>query len=118
MKELICIGCPRGCRLQVDEENGYKVTGNNCAIGERYGREELINPTRMLTTSVRIENCEHALLPVRTEKAIPKHLLLKAMEVLDKVHAKAPVKMHDVIVENLLNTGVNVIASRSMDRKD
>ena len=28
MTDLICIVCPKGCHLKVDEENGYKVTGN------------------------------------------------------------------------------------------
>ena len=32
MKELICIVCPKGCYLRVDEENGYAVTGNNFLI--------------------------------------------------------------------------------------
>ena len=30
MKELICIVCPRGCHLTVDEDHGYTVTGNSC----------------------------------------------------------------------------------------
>ena len=44
MKELICIVCPRGCHLKVDEANGCKVTGNSCPRGEQYGKAELLNP--------------------------------------------------------------------------
>ena len=40
MTELICIVCPRGCHLQVDEANGYAVTGNSCPRGAEYGRQE------------------------------------------------------------------------------
>ena len=52
MTELICIGCPRGCHLKVDEENGYQVTGNNCPIGAEYGKNELTNPTRSKAASI------------------------------------------------------------------
>ena len=31
-KELICISCPKGCHLKVDEE-ANKVTGNGCPRG-------------------------------------------------------------------------------------
>ena len=27
MKDMICIVCPVGCRISVDEENDYKVIG-------------------------------------------------------------------------------------------
>ncbi len=115
MKELICIGCPNGCLLQVDEEKDFKVTGNKCLIGERYGKEELINPVRTLTSTVRISHAIHPLLPVRTDKAIPKSLLLKAMEEINLIQVNAPVKMGDIVLENIFDTGANVIASRSME---
>ena len=50
-RELTCIGCPMGCRLTA-EFNGTEVTevtGNGCAVGARYAREELTNPKRMVT---------------------------------------------------------------------
>ena len=53
MRELICIVCPKGCHLQVDEENGCRVTGNACPRGAVYGREELLNPVRTVTTTMR-----------------------------------------------------------------
>ena len=55
MKELICIVCPNGCHLKVDEENGYNVTGNKCERGAEYGKAELLYPMRMVTSTVRIE---------------------------------------------------------------
>ena len=50
MKELICIVCPKGCHLKVDEENGCAVTGNGCPRGAEYGKNELLHPTRVLTS--------------------------------------------------------------------
>ena len=55
MTELICIVCPKGCHLKVDEENGFAVTGNGCPRGEAYGYKELTNPTRVITSTVRVE---------------------------------------------------------------
>ena len=114
MTELICIGCPKGCNLKVDEENGYAVTGNSCPIGAEYGANELKNPTRVLTSTVRIIGGLHDCLPVRTNKPIPKPLLLQAMAELKNVEVKSPVRMGDVIVNNILDTGADVIATRNM----
>lgn len=114
MTELICIGCPKGCHLKVDEENGYAVTGNSCPIGAEYGANELKNPTRVLTSTVRIIGGLHDCLPVRTNKPIPKPLLLQAMAELKNVEVKSPVRMGDVIVSNILDTGADVIATRNM----
>ena len=54
MIELTCILCPKGCRLRVDENDGYKVIGNACPRGADYGREEALDPKRTITSTVRI----------------------------------------------------------------
>ena len=41
MTNLICIMCPKGCHLKVDEKHDYAVTGNNCPKGAEYGHNEL-----------------------------------------------------------------------------
>ena len=91
MKELVCIVCPRGCRLRVDDENGYRVTGNSCPRGAEYGANELQHPTRVLTTTVCIAGGIHRRLPVRTNRPIPKELLGAAMEQAAAVRLRAPV---------------------------
>ncbi len=114
IKELICIGCPRGCHLKVDVDNDYAVTGNSCNIGAEYGRNELKNPTRILTSTVRIDGAAVSCLPVKTNKPIPKGLLFEAMEVVKKTEVKAPVKTGDVIIHNILDTGADLIATKSL----
>lgn len=113
VKELICISCPMGCHLSVDTEK-LTVTGNSCKRGEIYGINEVTNPVRVITTTVKIEGAHHAVLPVKTKTPIPKDLNFKCIEELNKITVKAPVKMGDVIVENILNTGVDVIATRDL----
>lgn len=113
VKELICISCPMGCHLSVDTEK-LTVTGNSCKRGEIYGINEVTNPVRVITTTVKIEGAHHAVLPVKTKAPISKDLNFKCIEELNKITVKAPVKMGDVIVENILDTGVDVIATRDL----
>lgn len=114
--ELTCIVCPMGCHLNVEQlEEGFKVEGNTCKRGEKYAVQELTNPTRIITTTVKLENSYLQLLPVKTEDPIPKGMIFDIMEALDKVRVNAPVKVGDVIVENILDTGVNVISAKTMD---
>ena len=114
MTELVCIGCPKGCHLEVDEENDYKVTGNSCNVGAEYGRNELRNPVRILTTTVAIKGACHNRLPVKTSKPIPKGRLFEAMESLKNVEVNSPVECGQVIVSGFMNADVDVIATRKM----
>ena len=113
MKDLICIVCPRGCHLQVDEENGYAVTGNSCPRGAQYGAAELQHPVRVLTSTVRLTGCEARRCPVKTNAAIPKELLFEAMRALDAVELTAPVKVGQVALADLLGTGVDVVCTKA-----
>jgi CxxC motif-containing protein len=119
-KKLVCIVCPKGCRLTliVDEtcQGGYRVTGNGCKRGINYGIKELTNPTRVLTSTVKIKGAVMKRLPVRTKGDIPKSLVFECMELLNHIEVCAPIKMGDVIVKNILDTGVDLVASKSMDK--
>ena len=114
MTELICIVCPQGCHLKVDEANDYKVTGNGCPRGAEYGKKELVNPTRVITTTVAIEGGIYRRIPVKTAGDIPKGMIFEIMDEINKVVVKAPVKVGDVIIENVLGTGVNVVSAKTM----
>lgn len=114
MKNLICIVCPRGCRLTVDEENGCKVAGNACPRGAEYGKNEILNPVRTLTTTVRIESENMKLCPVRTAKPIPKGKMFEAVKTLNAVSLKAPVKTGDIALKDILGTGADVIVTRDI----
>ncbi len=114
MKNLICIVCPRGCRLTVDEENNYAVSGNQCPRGEEYGKNEILNPVRTLTSTVRIDSKELKLCPVRTEKPIPKGKMFEGIKALNAVSLKAPVKTGDIVLKDFLSTGVDVIVTRDI----
>lgn len=114
MKELVCIVCPKGCRLHVDEENDYKVTGNSCPRGAEYGHNEIKNPTRVLTSTVRLEGGMYRRCPVKTETAVPKAKLMEIMRELNGVCLHSPVAVGQVALENAAGTGVNVVVTKNL----
>lgn len=116
MKELICIVCPKGCHLQVDENNGYAVTGNACPRGEVYGKKELLSPTRTITSTVCITGAAISRLPVKTSTDIPKGKIFDAMALLDGLVLPAPVHMGDVIVPAIPGTEAQFVATRTLEK--
>ncbi len=112
MKELICIICPSGCHITVGDDG--KVSGNTCKRGEVYARKEATHPTRVLTTTVRLESAALRRLPVKTRTDIPKERLFDAMRALDTVVVKAPVHRGDVVLRDICGTGADVIACRDV----
>lgn len=114
MTELICIVCPKGCHLKVDEENGYKVTGNGCPRGAAYGEKELVNPTRVITSTVKVESKQARRVPVKTAGDIPKSKIYDVMNELNKVTVKAPVQVGDVVIPDVLGLGVDIIACKKV----
>ena len=114
MTELICITCPRGCHLTVDEERDYTVTGNACPRGAEYGRNELLHPVRVVTSTVRIQGAALPRLPVKTDRPLPKEKMFACMELLDTITAQAPVRVGQVLAEHICGTEVNIVATKSM----
>ena len=114
MKELICIVCPRGCHLSVDDE--LNVTGNFCPRGAIYAKNELTHPTRTLTTTVRIISKEEVALPVKSDNPLPKEKIFDAMELINKTCVKAPIKIGDIIIKNIFGLDVNIVATKDILR--
>lgn len=114
MRELVCIVCPKGCRLRVDEENDFAVTGNSCPRGAQYGREECTNPTRVVTSTVAVAGGMHPRCPVKTNAPIPKSKMFDVMAALDGLVIPAPVALGQVIVPDVCGTGVDIVATRSV----
>ncbi len=114
MTELICIMCPKGCRLKVDEENGFQVTGNSCEKGAVYGKNELQNPTRVITSTVKIDSRTHRRLPVKTNGEIAKGKIMQATALLNRVTVKTPVHCGDVVLKNVLDSGVDFVSTKTV----
>lgn len=114
MKEVICIVCPRGCRLRVDEENGYAVSGNACPRGAEYGKMELQNPVRTVTTTVCCAGGLYPRCPVRTNRPIPKGLVIDAVAALNGIVLTAPIRQGQTVLQNVCGTGADFVTERDL----
>ncbi len=115
MEKLICITCPIGCHLTVDRSGDeIKVSGASCQRGVEYAKIELTNPRRTITSTVRIENADYNQIPVKTLSPVPKGKIFDVMKILSEVTVKSPVTVGDIIVKNICDTGIDVVATRSL----
>lgn len=117
LTHYLCIGCPLGCRLEVEEDADgqiVEVRGFSCRKGKVFAEREHTDPRRMVTTTVGIEGARWARLPVRTTTEVPKDRIRDVIEVLHPVTVRAPVEIGHVIVADVLGTGVDIVATRSL----
>lgn len=118
-----CTTCPSECLLTVEVERDAddvvvevrSVTGNSCPRGDTFAHQELTCPMRVLTTTVAVSGGDEALLPVRTAEAIPLSLHAQAMDLIRGLVVDAPIRMGDVVLKDLLDTGIDLIASMDID---
>ena len=116
-KEIICTVCPRGCAVTVEgtETEITSIKGYSCKRGMEFAESEFLHPVRILTTLVKIEGNEHDLLPVRTDRPVPKDMIADCMSEVKKAVAKLPVKRYDVIISDVCGTGANIVATKDME---
>lgn len=112
-KELTCIICPQGCNIKVEIKgnNIVNIEGNSCKRGYEYAISEVKNPVRTLTTTLKLQNGK--VIPVKTDKPIPKDMIFKFMQEINKQVIKEPVKIGDILIKNVLKTDVNIIATNN-----
>ncbi len=117
-KEMICINCPMGCHLTVDDtdKNNVIVTGNTCPRGKTYAVNEVTAPKRMVTGSVKVQGGAIAMASVKTREAIPKELIFKSLELLKNVTLEAPVHIGDVAVHDICGCGVDFIVTKNVEK--
>lgn len=115
-KNIICIECPTGCALSVSVQNGKAcdVEGAKCPKGEKYAVSEIENPLRTLTSTVSAEGLSLKMVPVRTDKPIPKAKIFEAMREIKKIKVKKPLRIGSIVKENLLGLGTNLVTTRSV----
>lgn len=114
-REITCIVCPKGCQMLVSNIDGqYIVEGNSCIRGAKYGVDEVTSPKRMITSTVRLEGDYLNMLPVKTSVSVPKDLVFEIMNILSTIKITAPVKVGDIIVKNILDTGVDIVSTKTI----
>ena len=116
---LICIGCPLGCPLEAVMEGAevLTVTGHTCRNGEKYARKELTDPTRIVTSTVRVVGGTLAMVSVKTASDIPKGKIFDCVRELRAIDLHAPVAIGDVVIENVCGTDVSIVATKNVPCK-
>lgn len=115
MKKFTCVSCPLGCRLTATEQEGtYSIKGYTCKRGLEYGLQEMKDPRRNISSTVRVTNGFLAVLPVKTAAPIPKGMIFQVMEAINQQTVEAPVQSGAVIIRDVLHTGVDIVATRDM----
>ena len=113
--KIICLVCPRGCHLEVEELDGkISVTGNFCPKGIPYAHAEIKQPERVLTSTVLVHGASIPLAPVKSARALPKDKLMEAMAVLRGLQLQAPLVCGEVAYANILGTGIDMLVTRSI----
>lgn len=115
MKEFNCIGCPRGCLLRVEEENGeFTVSGNSCENGRKFAISEMTEPKRMICSTVKTVFADVPVLPVRVSADIPKDRIFDVMREINSVTLDKRISGGDAVIENVLGLGVDVISTSNV----
>lgn len=117
-RTLTCISCPMGCPLKVemDGEEILRISGNTCKRGEIYARKEVTSPTRIVTSTVKVKNGNAAMVSVKTRSDVPKDKIFDCVKCLKDITVQAPVHIGDVIIADAAGTGVDIIATRNVDK--
>ena len=113
---ITCINCPVGCRMTVslsDTGEFVSVTGNTCPRGAKYAQQECTLPERMITAVIPVAGSETPL-SVKTASPVPKNLIASVMNELSRVQISLPVSIGQVVLPDVLDTGVDIIATRSL----
>ena len=115
MKEFNCIGCPRGCLLRVEEENGeFTVSGNSCENGRKFAVSEMTEPKRTICSTVKTVFADVPVLPVRVSADIPKDRIFDVMREINSVNLDKRISGGDAVIENVLGLGVDVISTSNV----
>lgn len=118
-RKLICIGCPLGCPMTVtlnDAGEVEKVMGFTCRKGDVYARKEVVNPTRTVTSIVKVTDAINGERTVscKTKTDVPKSKIFDVMRDLRDVTVHAPIQIGDVIKANVGGTGVDMVATKEV----
>lgn len=119
IRNLTCISCPIGCQITVkmDGDEVISVTGNTCKRGDMYARKEVTDPTRIVTSTVKVANGKADMVSVKTKEDIPKEKIFDCVRALKGVEVEAPVHIGDVIVPNVGETGTDFIATKNIEKE-
>jgi CxxC motif-containing protein len=78
---------------------------------------EFENSSDIFTTLVRIKGSDYNVVPVKSTKPIEKRLWIDCSKALSRLYVGAPISIGDIVCQNLLNTGVDIVCTKNMDKE-
>ncbi len=120
VKKITCIVCPISCkiRFKTDGTHFEIIDGNKCIKGIDYARNEALDPRRMLTSLALVKNGKWPLVSVKSSKPVPKNKVFSILEEIRKTIVNAPINSGQIIIKNVANTGINILATKSIEESD
>lgn len=115
-EHITCILCPIGCNITINKNKKKIIEGAKCDKGMEYSRNEMLNPMRILTTSVIVKNGIIPLVSVKTNKPIPKNKIFEIIKIIKNTKVNAPIQIGDIIIKNILETGSDIIATKTVKK--
>ena len=115
-KEIICINCPLGCRMQVFLDNGTitDVKGYGCARGKEFAVQETSEPMRNITSLMRVQGSDRPV-SVKTSGPVPKKLYFDCIREIFRREVQTPVHIGDVLIKDILGTGVDILSTQERE---
>lgn len=113
VRELICVVCPGGCRLAVGTRL-EKVTESTYKRGEIYRLDEVKDPTRIVTLTVKMNGCDNIAIPAKTKEPTPEGMIFDVMKETNEASVKLPIKVGDATIEGVPGTDVSMVSARTV----
>ena len=119
-QQMICINCPMGCQMEVVVEDGEikSIENYSCQRGVEYAKKEITNPKRTITSILPVVGGDLSMVSVKTSADIPKDKISACMRVMKDLSVNAPIMIGDVIVKNICDTGIDIIATKKVEKKE
>lgn len=115
-KEITCIVCPVGCKIKIlVDGKTCKIDGTRCKRGIQYGKNEVLDPRRMLTSSVIVNNGNWPLVSVKTSKPVPKDKIFIVLDEIKKMVVSAPIFCGQVLKRDIAGTGIDLISTKTIE---
>jgi CxxC motif-containing protein len=113
---LTCILCPVGCGLDVSRVGDHlEVRGNECDKGLDFAADEVLHPKRNLATSIPAMGTSACMISVRLTAGVPRDMIFPILAEIAKLRPALPVKRGQVLIANVMGTGADVIATRTVE---
>jgi len=120
-KEIICISCPIGCRLNVEwdesreiDSDNIQVKNNKCKRGIIYGKEEILAPKRVVTASCAVKSIHIERIPVKSTGPVLKEQINPLLENLYQLSLDSPIQIGDIVIKDFKGSGIDIVATRSL----